>query len=270
MQNKNLSDNNIQESILEKSDRSLFDQIAEKYYRKDLTPSSRLARQHRLAQTIGVIPTFTDAAVLEVGCGAGFTARYLKKYYASYTGIDYSDNLIGYAGQYNMTGNAEFQAVSLKEYKPKRKFDIVLMIGVLHHMENAEQGLAQVIDLLKPGGWVLVNEPQSSNLLIQLLRIIRTRTDAAYSEDQHNFSPSELEQLFDKAGLQNIILKPQGFFSTPFAEVIIQPQFIARPLAQLMVLLDKSLESCCSPLLKPLSWNIIAAGQLPNNDSTRP
>jgi len=262
MQNSTTSNSDPQESRHERSDRSLFNEIAEKYCRKDLTPSSQVARRYRLEKTISAVPVAPGTAILEVGCGAGFSARYIREYYASYTGIDYSDNLIKYARQHNMADKTVFQAVNLKDYKPLGKFDIVLMIGVLHHLENVEQGLSQFIDLLKPGGWILVNEPQSSNVLIQLLRKIRARTDAAYSENQQNFSPPELGQLFRKAGLQNIILQPQGLFSTPFAEIIIQPQFISRPLAHLMTFFDRSIESCCSRLLMPFSWNIIAAGQL--------
>ena len=59
-------------------DRQLFNDIAEHYCGKDRTESSRVARRHRLRQTLELVPLDNARTVLEVGCGAGFSADYLE------------------------------------------------------------------------------------------------------------------------------------------------------------------------------------------------
>ena len=47
-------------------------------------------------------------------------------------------------------------------------------------------------------------------------------------------------------GLENIVLKQQGLFSTLFAEVIINPQIVSKPLAYCMTCFDMIFEKCCA------------------------
>jgi SAM-dependent methyltransferase len=84
------------ESTREVKDRELFDRISGGYWLKDLLPAHRSARQCRLEQTIMSIPVSSNITILEVGCGAGFSAEYLRGKYHEYCGIDYSDELIKY------------------------------------------------------------------------------------------------------------------------------------------------------------------------------
>ena len=85
----------------EDRDRELFGQIADKYCQKDLHFASRLARKQRLLHTLRSVPSGSRGNLLEIGCGAGFAVQYLEKNFASYCGVDYSDNLISYAQIHN-------------------------------------------------------------------------------------------------------------------------------------------------------------------------
>ncbi len=201
-------------------------------------------------------------AVLEVGCGAGFSARYLQAVYSSYVGIDYSRGLIDYAKQHHSSPKTAFYAVNVNDYHPDQNFDIIFMIGVLHHFDQVEKTLEHITGMLRPGGWIVANEPQSSNLAIQVARRIRVRVDLSYSGEQQQFSPRELRRIYEQAGLKNIIIAPQGIFSTALAEVVLMPESIFTFLSRLAVLLDNLLESRFSSLLLPFSWNVIVAGQL--------
>ena len=87
-------------SELAAADRARFNAIALEYCRKDLSPAASVARRHRLRQTLRPIVLDGKLSILEVGCGAGFSARYLEGMYSSYTGLDYAENLIEYARQH--------------------------------------------------------------------------------------------------------------------------------------------------------------------------
>lgn len=247
----------------EDKDKALFNEIAQAYCQKDLKPASRLARRQRLRRTLAIVPLAHSISVLEVGCGAGFSPHYLEGLFTHFTGVDYAENLIAYANQYNGGTNVEFHAANIKDYQPETPLDVIFMIGVLHHFDDVESVLEHTLSMLAPGGWFVANEPQSTNILIQGLRALRTRIDKTYSADQIQFSPEDIERLYHEAGLVDISVRPQGLFSTPFAEVAAPPQWLWAPFASLANVLDTALESSLPRILLPLSWNIVAAGRKP-------
>jgi hypothetical protein len=93
------------------------------------------------------------------------------------------------------------------------------------------------------------------------MRVIRKKVDSAYSEDQREYNEAELRDLFKQSGYMDIATYPQGFFSTPFAEVAMPMQRLATSLAQTACKLDGKLESGNSTILKKLAWNLVVAGR---------
>ena len=241
---------------LEEADKQLFEEIAESYINKDLTSYCRISRKLRLYRTLKNIPK-PIASLLEVGCGAGFSADYLKGLYSYYEGLDYSESFIAYARSHNSSEKAIFFCKNIKEFSNKRKFQVILMIGVLHHIPEVEKVLTHLKDLLEPGGVVVVNEPQRGNPLITILRGIRKRIDRHYSSDQVEFSELELKSIFLRCGYK-VKTFPQGILSTPLAETRILPNFIGTPLALLFKVIDPILETIISlPVLSKFAWNIV-------------
>ena len=169
----------------ESDDKKLFDDIAANYVKKDLTSYCRVARKLRLVQSLKGIQQ-PIKKILEVGCGAGFSVNYLKGKFVNYTGLDYSENLIKYAIKYNSTTGVKFECLNINDFKTELKFDVVLMIGVLHHMPNPENVIKSLSRILTPGGIIVVNEPQAGNPLIGLLRKIRKKVFYAFSIFFHN------------------------------------------------------------------------------------
>jgi SAM-dependent methyltransferase len=243
----------------EEADRALFDRIAHDYVRKDLTECCRIARELRLKQTLKPVGSRVGN-VLEVGCGGGFSARYLDGLYDTYTGVDYSEELIRYARQENGGSRREFVCANIKDFEPGRSFDVVLMVGVLHHMPDPSAALVRLRDFLAPRGVVVVNEPQRGNPGISALRWIRKRVDPKYSADQVEFSETELSALFERAGYA-VRSRPQGVFSTPFAETRPFPEAISLAISQLATRVDPQLERLLDvPLARRLAWNVVVVG----------
>lgn len=245
------------------SDREHFDRIAEEYERKDLAPGAAGARKLRLVQTLRTVPTTPTPHLLEVGCGAGYAARYLRGRYASYTGIDHSGKLIDIARSRHQGAGVQFVHADLMRFDPEESFDLVLMIGVLHHLEDIPAAVRKVRALLKPGGYFVVNEPQPANPLISLLRWIRKRVDPGYSRDQRELPRHEIEVVFRQMGFADIRSLPQGFLSTPFAEVPLEPGFLFRPIIAAACLVDQALEKTTGNLFAPLAWNTIVIARNP-------
>lgn len=241
-------------------DRELFNTIAAKYAAKDLQPAHRHARRHRLEQTFSRLPQRDDLDVLEVGCGAGYGATYLEGRYKRYLGIDYAAELIRYANEVNKCPGAEFETCNVEALADDRKFDVVFMIGVLHHLDKPAEVLAQMRDVLKPGGWFVANEPQRGNPIIGAARAVRKRIDSAYSEDQREYSADELVALYVAAGFTDVTAFPQGLLSTPFAEVVMPAPMIASALSSASCTADRWLD----PLAGRMAWNVVVQGRRPD------
>lgn len=242
-------------------DRTLFDRIAAQYGAKDRRFANVAARRLRLEQTLKAAGLAHAGNVLEVGCGAGYGARYLSGRFERYVGVDHSSELAAIAGVENGGANIRFIAGAAEELKGEGLFDTIFMIGVLHHVDDDAGLLRHLVDMLQPGGWLLANEPQSANPVIQLSRHVRKWVDSAYSVEQRYYNKAELEGLWRAAGLESVRVVPQGLLSTPFAEVVLPDVAPVRWASSLSCRCDRALEAMVPSLLKPLSWNLVAAGR---------
>ena len=244
-------------------DRQHFDVIAERYAAKDRSPSARVARRWRLERTLATVPRERFDHVLEVGCGAGFGARYLRGCYGRYVGIDHSRRLVEVAVEENSSSSAQFVASSIEDFDPPWHFDLIFMIGVLHHLEDAAASLETMARWLRPGGYLVANEPQPANAIVRAARSARARFDSSYSGEQDQIGAIELRALLERARLESVEITPQGVFSTPFAEVVLRPFAITAPLARAACAIDGLLERGHRPWLRLVSWNLIGRGRAP-------
>jgi 2-polyprenyl-3-methyl-5-hydroxy-6-metoxy-1,4-benzoquinol methylase len=244
----------------EAADRAHFDSIAERYSAKDEAPSSRPARRRRVERTVATLPVEGLGRVLEIGCGAGFGAEYLRGRFEQYVGIDHSRRLIEVAREKNSGHGVSFEASSIAEFDPESPFDVIFMIGVLHHLENPSVSVGAMVRWLRPGGFLVANEPQPGNPLIRVARRARARHDSCYSSEQEEISAGELRSLFRDAGLEEIEITAQGFASTPFAEIALKPYRLMAPLARSACAVDDWIEKRGSSWTRKLSWNLIACG----------
>ncbi len=97
--------------------------------------------------------------VLEVGCGIGKDARFLTENGIAYTGLDYSGRSLQLAKQhFEIAGLTKRfvngDAIALPF--PNSRFDLVMSIGVLHHVPQIAAACREVIRVLRPGGSVRV------------------------------------------------------------------------------------------------------------------
>lgn len=142
--------------------------------------------------------------ILDLGCSTGTCAsRILDFRHVDYTGIDlhagYIDNAARrFAGARFLTMDAQ------KLSFPDRQFDCVLVIGVLHHMDDtvARAAMQEAARVLKPEGRILIAEPLFtpgrwvSNLLNRLDRGRFIRNPDGYRELLTDLT-LERERYFD-------------------------------------------------------------------------
>jgi SAM-dependent methyltransferase len=244
-------------------DRALFDSIAESYVRKDLLAAHREARRQRLWQTIGYLHLSPEHEIIELGCGAGFAAEYLKGEYRHYVGVDHSEQLIDFARKHNTTESAEFFVGDITDLSLQNKFDRAFVIGVLHHVGDPVEALLKIRAVLKPGALFAVNEPSRANPLVQTARWVRTLSSRDYSDEQIQYRAKDLRGQLIDAGFVDCRLFGQGLLSTPFAEVAMPLQAIMHPLSRCACAVDRIFEESLPGLARSLAWNLICVGRNP-------
>ena len=115
---------------------------------------------YEFAQTLDrSIPA--DASIIDVGTGTGQLSAYLSLRRKNVWGIDFSDSSLGKA--IRLKKKLNLTSLTLKKVDimdPAQiesigmKFDYLLCLGVLHHTEDAYRGFRNILQLLKPGGYV--------------------------------------------------------------------------------------------------------------------
>lgn len=107
---------------------------------------------------------FSGKTVLEAGCGKGRHSRLLERFSpARLFSVDLSDAvLLAAHNTENACGIYCLRADLLHLPAPDGVMDVVFCLGVLHHLENPEEGLKELWRVLKPGGilclWVYGRE----------------------------------------------------------------------------------------------------------------
>lgn len=118
--------------------------------------------------------------VAELACGSGYNARYVKENYqpAVLWGLDISEPA---CAEYGALVGEPALCLDLTKPLPEatQPFDVLYVIGGLHHcVINLPQTLANAAALLKPGGTLLVMEPNAGFCL-------QTVRDWWYRKDQY-------------------------------------------------------------------------------------
>jgi SAM-dependent methyltransferase len=251
----------------EERDQTHYDTFARQQARKDILPASSIARRSQLFSALGPILTQSSSlgTVVEIGCGVGAPAKYLQGHYDRYIGLDHSTNMIGAAVSFN-AGNSQaiFIAANAKTVPlPPHTADLILSIGALHHMSELDVVIQALTRLAKPGAWLVVREPQRANPLIQGLRRLRTRLDGSYSEEQIFFARQELVDLFQRNKLCELSDEYQGYFTPPFAQVVLSPQTLTMHLSRLADKMDNWLHEQLPSPINQLSFNLVMRAKFP-------
>ena len=114
-----------------------------------------------------------DRRILEIGCGGGKQLVYFNKEfgYKPY-GIDYSEEGCRMARENLRAQNICGQIICEDIFNTSLKegFDIVYSMGLIEHFSNPEKIIDKHIELLKPGGILIITVPNLKDSLYYGLR----------------------------------------------------------------------------------------------------
>ncbi len=141
----------------------------------------------------------SGASILEVGCGSGQLAKYLKRkgYGVEVTDISHeileeiraSSGIIGYCG-------------SLEEISFPHHYDGIIFNNVLEHLPNPLSSMKKAGQLLTPRGLIFIEVPNIAGLQFRLLR--GSWYHLAIPAHLFHFSLPSLQKVARKASLDTI------------------------------------------------------------------
>jgi SAM-dependent methyltransferase len=144
---------------------------------------------------------------LEIGCGTGLFTELFAATGAHLVAVDISTALLAKARLRGLPpARVRFVARPFEDCGLLGPFDAVIGSSVLHHLDY-HRALAQIHDLLKPGGVLAFAEPNLLNPQVFLERKFR-RLFPYVSPDETAFVRRRLRRNLRAAGFVDRVIKP--------------------------------------------------------------
>lgn len=158
--------------------------------------SARLSNG-RMSRAMEAAASYAGKTVLDIGCGDGtFTAELADLGPRSILGLDPAQRAVERArDSCAARPNVEFQVGNVYELSHwDRRFDIVVLRGVLHHLPEPERAVRIACGL---GHEVVVLEPNGAN---PVLKIIERTSRYHIDHEEQSFLPRVIDAWFTGAG----------------------------------------------------------------------
>ena len=99
-----------------------------------------------------------DIKILDIGCGGGLLSEPLSRLGATVTGIDASDRNIKIAKMHLKKSKLDinYYCSSPESFEAKEKFDVVLNMEIVEHVDNVDFFLLKSSELLKKDGLMFI------------------------------------------------------------------------------------------------------------------
>lgn len=154
-----------------------------------------------------------NAEILEAGCGTGGNLTMLSAH-GRVDAMEIDETACELANQRQVT---KIQNGSLPNNIPfKGKYDLILILDVLEHLENDLAALTALYEKLKPGGWLLVTVPAYQFLW------------SKHDEINHHKRRYTLEGLQKVVHKTNYHLHYSSYFNTLLFPLIVLLRFLSK------------------------------------------
>ena len=157
--------------------------------------------------------------ILDIGCGPGVLVPYLPK--VDYVGFDVSEDYIQAAqAQYGDRATFYCNQVSAETITEHSQFDLVLAVGVLHHLDDAEalQLCCLAEAALKPGGRFITFDGCYLPSQSHIARYLLSRDRGQNVRDREGYTKI-VSQVFSKdivVGIRHDLLR------IPYTHIILE------------------------------------------------
>ena len=124
----------------------MFNPIRIEYILEEIKKHFKLDRKKKLL--------LKDLEILDIGCGGGLISEPMARLGGNVTGIDAAERNIKIASLHSKEGNLKIKYLnkSPEQLEEKEKFDIILNLEIVEHVDNLDLYLQSCYNLLKKNG----------------------------------------------------------------------------------------------------------------------
>jgi ubiquinone/menaquinone biosynthesis C-methylase UbiE len=147
-----------------------------------------------------------DGRLLDAGGGTGRIGNTIKPYILQVVIADISFGMLRQAQ--SKGGLSSVCSPSEKLPFSENTFDRIIMVDALHHVENALSTIMELWRVTKPGGKILIEEPDIRTFPVKLVAFF----EKAALMRSHFISPLKISEMFNFSGARRTV-KTQGYTS---------------------------------------------------------
>ena len=142
--------------------------------------------------------SWKNKLVLDVGCGTGlFAYKAAREGAKRVLGIDYSGEAIKIAQENHRHSNLQYSNIDVKSIK--EKYDVIVSIGTLEHMDNPLKVLKVLKKHLTPNGKIIITSPNWTNPRGYILMTLFLLFDSPITlADLHYQTPIDFQNYANK------------------------------------------------------------------------
>lgn len=152
------------------------------------------------------LKVFKGLSMLDVGCGGGLVCEPLARLGADVTGIDADPVAIETAQEHAEVSGLEIDYQYRAAENLKTKYDVVLALEIIEHVEDPAQFVKTISKLVKPGGLVIFSTlnrtPKSFALGIVAAEYVLNIVPRGTHSWRRFVKPSELARHLRAAGME--------------------------------------------------------------------
>jgi len=204
----------------EQEEIALHRQLAGQYVCRRSSEGSRIFDENWNDMILGCLSACAGGAVLDCCCGDGILLPALARKFERVAGMDISGEMLELARQRAPAGCEVVQGSVAAMPFEAGEFDAVTFRGAFHHLEDPARCLEEVRRVLRPGGRIVMVEPNGDPLLWRLVRIVYCRLSRRFSAAHRFFRSEELREMLAEAGFEQITIRSVFFMSYPFAGLL--------------------------------------------------
>ena len=171
-------------------------EIRTQFILEQLTNNFQIKNKHKI---------LNDIDILDLGCGGGIASEPLCRLGGNVTGIDESENLINIAKLHSkrMGLKINYKCMDIENLiKLKKKYDVIVALELLEHVNNVEHFCELIIKLLKNEGIIILSTINRTILskffVIEIAENIIKKIPKGTHDYKKFITPEQLGAIFEK------------------------------------------------------------------------
>ncbi len=171
-------------------------EIRTQFILEQLTNKFQIKNKHKI---------LNDIDILDLGCGGGIASEPLCRLGGNVTGIDESENLINIAKFHSkkMGLKINYKCVDIENLiKLNKKYDVIVALELLEHVNNVEHFCELIIKLLKNEGIIILSTINRTILskffVIEIAENIIKKIPKGTHDYKKFITPEQLRAIFEK------------------------------------------------------------------------